>query len=388
MSRFQDIYNEASELYRKNREYDAAVTFEQARQIAKADQMPAEAAEAGVWAAISWAGAAHPLRAYSLLMTILSSEEDDLEILDCWRAKKWALDTTFHFFPHLDKLQQRLEALTQFQQEYPHLPIADLYQLTGYLLREQGQWAAALEQYELAWDAFDDQGYLKYEKAYYAAWCNLYLGKRAAAQRWCDWLGETQTDWPQNRVRWYEQQAHLALYSGDYDQAESHATQAEEKSEMIQSGAGGPFEVRVRTLLLQRDLGDPAHPRHPARFRLRQRFQGKPNVFDVCGRALLVADYRLACVRYCLDVPPVDDLWYQQPQQIPTRLPPNFHEADFQQRLQLARRGLKLAHKQAAHLDGCFQCHWRQVEVAQRQTRLDELVNTTQSLFGGVPCSK
>jgi hypothetical protein len=70
MSRFQDIYDEAGELYNKDRKYDAAVMFEQARRIAKADQMAAEAAKAGVWAAISWELAAHPLKAYGLIMEI------------------------------------------------------------------------------------------------------------------------------------------------------------------------------------------------------------------------------------------------------------------------------------------------------------------------------
>ena len=388
MSRFQDIYDEAGELYQKNRCYDAAVTYEQARRIAKEYLMPAEAAEAGVWAANCWDHAARPMKAYGLLMEILSTSEADLEILFCWYAKKRVFEISRCHFPDLEKLQQRLEALVQFQEEYLELPIADVYQMTGNLLQHQGQLQVALTEYELAWTTCDDLGYVKYVKADDAAQCNLRLGKVAAAQRWCDLLGETETDLPSSRISWYTLQANLALYRGDYAQAEARATIAEEKQEMVQYGAGGPFVIRVRTLLLQPDLGDPAYPRHPARFRLRQPFQGKPNVFDVYNRALLVADYRLACVRYCLGVPPVDDDWYQQPQQLPTRLPPGFHPSDFQRRVQLAHRNLRLAQKQAAYLDGCFQCHWRQAEVQQQQTRLDELVNATQSLLGGSPCSK
>ena len=386
MSRFQDIYYEAHERYKKDHKSEAALTFEQGRRIAKEYLMPAEAAEAGVWAAISWAEAGNPIKAYRLLMEILSTAEDDLEPLDQWRAKKWALHISLCLRPELEKLQQRLETLTQFQQEYSIFPIADVHQLTGDLLRHQGQWQAALTEYELAWTTYDDLGYTKYGKANLAAWCNLRLGNLVAAQRWCDLLGETETDWPSSRITWYTLQANLALYGGDYAQAEAHATQAEQKKDYVQYGAGGSFEIRVRTLLLQPDLGDPARPHHPARFRLRQRFQGKPWVFDVYDRALLIADYRLACVRYCLGVPPVDDYWYQQPQQLPSRLPADFQLSDFQRRVQLARRGIRLAQKQAVYLDGCFQCHWRQAEVQQRQTRLDQLVNATQSLLGGSRC--
>ncbi|WP_341734479.1 hypothetical protein [Microcoleus sp. EPA2] len=388
MSRFQDIYDEAAELYKKDRRYDAAVTFEQARRIAKEYLMPAEAAEAGVWAAISWADAGNPIKAYSLLMEILSTAEDDLEPLDQWRAKKWASHISVYFFPELERMQQRLETLTQLQQEYSIFPIADVHELTGNLLEHQGQLQAALTEYELAWTTYDDLGYVKHEKANQAAWCNLRLGNLAAAQRWCDLLGETETESPSSRISWYTLQANLALYRGDYAKAEAHATTAEEKQEMVQRGAGGTFPIRVRTLLLQPDLGDPAYPRHPARFRLRQPFRGKPDVFEIYNRALLVADYRLACVRYCLGVPPVDDDWYQQPQQLPTHLPADFQLSDFQRRIQLARRAIRRALKRAVYLDGCFQCHWRQAEVQQRQTRLDEIVNATQSLLGGSPCSK
>jgi len=388
MSRFQDIYDEANELYRKDRYYDAAVTYEQARRIAKEYLMPAEAAKAGVWAAISWDMVAHPLKAYGLLMEILSTVDDDLEILLRWYVRAKVFEITFYYFPNLDQLQNRLESLSQFQQEYLQLPSSDVHQFTGHFLRDQGKLTEALVEYELSWSQYYGDGYYKYHKAEKACFCNLCLGNLAAAQRWCDLLGETETDYPSSRISWYTLQANLALYRGDYAQAEAHATTAEEKQEMVQEGAGGTFPIRVRTLLLQPDLGDPAYPRHPARFRLRHRFQGKPGVFDVYSRTLLVADYRLACVRYCLGVPPVDDDWYQQPQQLLTRLPADFQLSDFQQRVQLACRGIHLAQKQAVYLDGCFQCQWRQAEVQQRQTRLDQLVNATQSLLGGSPCSK
>jgi len=386
MSRFQSTYDEANELYRKSRCYDAAVMFEQARQIAREDLMAAEAAKAGVWAAISWNLAAHPMRAYTLLIDILNTAEDDLEILLRWYAQASVFGISCDYFPELDKLQQRLEALAQLQQEYPELPLADVYQLRGILLRYQGQWQAALQQYELAWVEYNGDGYLKCIKAEKAAWCNLYLGNPVAAQRWCDRLGETDTDWPNSRVAWYSLQAQLALYDGDFAQAEVYADQSEREKDRVQEGAGGPCEIRVRTLLLQAELGDPGHPTHPARFRLRQRFQGKPNVFVVYDRALLVADYRLACVRYCLGIPPVDDGWYQQGQQVPSRLPSDFQPQNFQKRVKVARRAFRLALKQATDLDGCFQCHWRQEEVQQRQTRLDELVNAAYSLLGGSRC--
>ena len=99
-----------------------------------------------------------------------------------------------------------------FQQEYPELPRADIHQDTGDLLESQGKWQEALAEYELAWSEFDENGYVKFTKASYAGFCNLRLGKPDSAQRWCDLLGETETDWPSSRIAWYCIQANLALY--------------------------------------------------------------------------------------------------------------------------------------------------------------------------------
>jgi len=375
-SHYQTVYYEANELYTKNRSYDAAVLFEQARQIAKEYGQSQEAATAGVWAAISWHGAYHPLKAYNLLIDILSTADTDLDIIDRWLARKRVFCISRDYSPELDKLERNLEKLRLFQQEYPELPIADIHQDTGDLLESQGRWQEALAEYELAWSEFDENGYVKFTKASYAGFCNLRLGKPDSAQRWCDLLGETETDWPSSRIAWYCIQANLALYQGNWHKAEQHAIQAEKKADLVQEYecAIPALDLRVRTLLLQPDLGDPADTNHPARFRLRQPFSGKIDVYNKYNKALLLADYRLACIRYSAGVLPVDDYWYRQPQQVPSCLPSGFQEADFRRREQLARRGINRAMVQAKYLDNCFRCTWRQAEVQQRFERLKELL--------------
>jgi hypothetical protein len=373
---YQNVYDEAGELFRKNRCYDAAVLFQQARQIAKEYSLSQEAATAGVWAAISWHGASHPLKAYSLLLDILSTADTDLDIMDRWRARKRVFCISISYSPELDKLERNLEKLRLFQQEYPELPIADLHQNTGDLLRSQGRWQEALAEYELAWSEYNDCGYLKFWKASSAGFCNLRLGKPDSAQRWCDRLGETETDWPSSRIAWYNLQGNLALYQENWHQAEQHAIQAEKKADLVQEYefAIPALDLRVRTLLLQPDLGDPADTNHPARFRLRQRFSGKIDVYNKYNQALLLADYRLASIRYSAGVLPVDDYWYRQPQQVPSYWLSGFQEADFQLRKQLARRGINRAMVQAKYLDNCFRCTWRQAEVQQRFERLEQLI--------------
>ncbi|MFM7578151.1 MAG: hypothetical protein ACKO5Q_14595, partial [Microcystaceae cyanobacterium] len=180
----------------------------------------------------------------------------------------------------------------------------------------QGKWAEALDYYELSWSEYNGDGYVKWQKASQAAYCYLRLGDLDSAQEWCNVFAETETEYPLSRLAWWTLRANIALYQGQWQQGAQYAIEAEKKADFIQP-PDQALEIRVRTLLLQPEYGDPAQVNHPARFRLKQRVYGKPNVHEVYDRALLLADYRLACVRYPLGVPPVDDYWYQHPQQIP-----------------------------------------------------------------------
>lgn len=380
-SRFQDIYNEAGDLYKKNRSYDAAVAFEQARQVAKEYGLAQEAAEAGVWAAISWHEVSRPVKTLSLLMEILSADTD-LDVMDRWRARKRFFLISLLYSPELEKLQRQCEKLQQFQQEYPQLPISDVHQDIGYLLAFQGKWQDALSEYELAWSKRTDDGYTNKEKAHRAGFYNLLLDKIEATQRWCQLLGQTETEWPSSRCVWHVLNSEIALYQEDWQKAEEYATQAENKADFIQD-AESSYDacfLRVRTVLLQANLGDPTQTNNLARYRLRQPYVGKPDLHTKYARALLVADYRLACVRYILRIPPVDDRWYRQPQQPPTHIPPNFKKSDFQKRVQLTERSIRYAMRQAKHLDTCFQCTWRQEEAQKRFERLNELVSCVNQL--------
>jgi hypothetical protein len=282
------------------------------------------------------------------------------------------------YSPELGKLHRQFEKLQKFQQEYPQLPISDVHEVNGGLLDAQGKREIALTEYELAWSKYNDNdgGYVKFGKAFLAGIDNLWIGKVDAAQRWCHLLGQTEIDWPSSRCQWYLLNTEIALYRRDWREAEKAATQSEKKADLIQGceiTAGSHF-LRVRTILLQPELGDPIKTTNPARFRLRQAFVGKPDLEIRCDRVLLIADYRLACIRYLLRMPPVDDRWYQQPQEHPEILPSNFTESEFKRRVQLTERSICSAMRQATYLDNCFQCTWRQEQVQKRSERLNDLV--------------
>ncbi|MDA0243189.1 MAG: hypothetical protein OT477_07220 [Chloroflexi bacterium] len=376
--RYRSIFDEAWEFYRKNRHYDAAVAFEQARHIAREGLMPDEVFQAGVWAANNWEHAGFYIKAFDLLLELLRDEPDTAPLYERWIARKRVWEILYSTNPELAKLQQRRDNLQEFWNEHPTSPKADLYHLAGILLQDQGQWAAALTQYELAWSNYDGSGNVQWEKAYRAAWCNLQLGETKATQRWCDLLGQTEMNWSQSRTDWFTLCSHLALYKGDALAAQQYAIEAEAKGDLHQHNNQDTLDVWVRTSFLQPENGDPCQPHHPAHFRLRQKPRFPLNVHGKYYRRLLLADFRLAAVRYLVGIPAVDDAWYQQPQQFPPTLPAHFQPSIFATRLKLTQRALNHARKQAEYLDHAFQCHWRQDEINQRQERLTAIIQFVQ----------
>lgn len=68
----------------------------------------------------------------------------------------------------------------------------------------------------------------------------------------------------------------------------------------------------VRVLLLDSTLGDPQKPDHPARYQLCHPPVVEWEADERFHRALLVVDYRLACLRFSLGLSPAEDLFYRQ----------------------------------------------------------------------------
>jgi hypothetical protein len=173
------------------------------------------------------------------------------------------------------------------------------------------------------------------------------------------------------------------LWDTSYRKANLESSRAYDHAEGIDAPeAIHPAVVaRVRSLLLQRKLGDLMDPRHPARHPLTQRLHGKLSVDDVYARRLLLIDYRLAALRYALGIEPVEDYWYLRPQILPTpgQLG-HLDQTDIQRRIFYTRRALRRAMYQAEYLDQCFECDWRKQEILGRKERLEEMVSLFESL--------
>lgn len=381
-ARYEELTDDAGEAYNQARYREAALLHEQARHLAQQQRLSREAFYSATWAAVSWDLTGDPLRSLNLLSELLREVPAEADVFDVWIARKRAFEVQRTYFPRLAALQQRLTELETLQREQPQLPPADVHDMYALLLQHQGQWAENLRHCESAWNLDDGKsGFAKYLFAYKALLANLYLNNPTAARDWCTALGETETHIAGSRASWQEAQAQLALYRQQPQQAAQHAAALEELCAGIDDveTAHKNLVIQIRTRLLQTPPDDPQAPNHPARRRFVRRIAGKPVVFDVYNRRLLLLDYRLACVRRALGVAAVDDLWYTRPHdlsQAALRMTPR----EAQRRVFLARRAVKRALGWAEYLDGCFETlRWTQ-EVAQHAQRLEELAGVLRGV--------
>ena len=259
---------------------EAALLYEKAYRFAQQHGTPVQAFECGKWAAYFWSSVGHPLRALTLFTDLLKKIPSSVDPKDVLFARRQAFDISRCQNPQLKILQRRLAELKNMADDNTRLSQSDVHHFLAFLLQAQGRYSETLKQWELAWTKHDENSYAKSQKAENAIIVNLHLGDFAAARRWCELLGQTEKRLPTSRVAWHVSQVHLALWQQNTEEAEEQACTAEEEAEGLQKPdcQQKAMDIKVRSLLLQTNLGDPTTPRHPARYRLAQRLHGKPDV--------------------------------------------------------------------------------------------------------------
>ncbi|MCP4702872.1 MAG: hypothetical protein GY862_39330 [Gammaproteobacteria bacterium] len=379
-TRYRQLTNDAESAYNQARFREAALLREQARHLAQQQRLPREAFSSGTWAAISWSMAGEPLRSLNLFSDLLREVPVEADAYDVWIARGNVFEVQRCWFPRLATLRQGLTELERLLREQPQLPPADVHIMHAVLLERRGHWAESLRHCESGWNLYNGSGFRKYLFAYSALIANLHQSKPEAAQDWCAALGETETHLPDSRAAWQDAQVQLALYRQQPQQAAQHAAELEELCVAMQiNEANWEIGIPVRTRLLQTPPGDPQAADHPARRRFARRIPGKPEVFDVYKRRLLLLDYRLACLRWALGIAPVDDLWHTRPHDLSQpALCVSRREA--QRRVFLARRAVSRAMVQAEYLDQCFETQRWTREIQAHAQRLEELARLLRQL--------
>ncbi len=374
-SRYHELTRNARVAHDSGQDREAALLREQARQIALQHGAPEQAFYSGTWAALSWDHAGEPLRALHLLAELLADVPSEAAATDLGLARKRVFEISLYYNPRLGSLVRKLEELERIGRECSWPSRADLYMLRSEILSKQGLVSDALEQLELGWPKQKFPGLSKFVFAVAGIDLNLRLGRRPAADRWCQLLGRTETNLLESRLASHKACVELSLWDQTPFKAEAHARDMEDTASGLQNSdeERSVLALRVRTLLLDPSRGDPLNARHPARRRLATRLSGKPEMETFYERRLLFGDYRLSALRWLVDIPPVDDLYYTRPQDVPDRIEVT-DRSELQRRVTHVRRAYRSALIRAADLDERWECDWRQKQVKGRLERLEEIV--------------
>jgi len=327
-----------------------------------------------VWAAVCALRNEDYMRGLNLLIRARSDEPEDAPKYERWVARTWALWIPLDTRPELGRLRGLLEDL-RTQAEQLRAPAADMPVGDGELHRERGEWAEALRCCENAWNIHDGRGVGKYFIATRAIDSCLRLGQWTSA---ADWIAALAAAGLEDRPGLREEhELHLTLATGK--EAGELVRRLRHYADRVY-GVTGPFaadrlrEATVRVTMLVLDEGDPAAAHHPARQEMRRRWRRTQSVRGTYNARLLLLDYRLACLRHAAAVPPVDDLYYATPQQVPPSVAPADVD-DFAHRLHQASAAAGWAMQYARYLDGLLECDWRQREVQSRIERISEIQN-------------
>jgi hypothetical protein len=135
------------------------------------------------------------------------------------------------------------------------------------------------------------------------------------------------------------------------------------------------LDRRVRSLLLNPQLGDPLGWGHPAMVLLRSARRLLRHLNERFRMSLLLLDFRLAALRYSVGILPEDDVYGKIVANLEkTSNTPKCDLSAVRKRGIRARRAAVMAMRRAKTLDTRWNCDWRRRGVEQRIDRIASLV--------------
>lgn len=328
-------------------------------------------------AANCWHLGGQPKRALGLLLEgfqAIDTSRADPSLI--WDLRRQRFDWLRCFRPQVTKLEHELAAMDTFSRQHPTLPVSDLFRCRAVLARGQGNHAETLQWLERAWHRYHPgRGLPRSILAHNAACAALELGDIQTTRAWMAKLQACEDSREDAHAGAADLATRQALWDG-------HRTALQKQAEILQPHAH-PYEqsiwwrraatLRIRCLLLDAALGDPQSPGHPGR----QQLCCPPVVAweadERFHRAVVVLDYRLACLRYGLGLTSVEDLFFRQPSFSNVRFRPRISSKDIQVRIRRAYVALGRARRVAGWLDAGYACQWRQDLIKGRDCRLRDL---------------
>jgi hypothetical protein len=378
MAYHDNLFKEGRQANRVGRVAEAALLFRSAASAALEFGDLTAWFKSMVWAAVATSTKGDIRTSLALLLEARQSEPEDATQLEAWMVRRELFLITLATRPQRARLEQLLTDL-RFYATTHRDRTNEVLQLEERLVSSCGDWRTALACCENVWQASEGYDYLRAYSAYTATEHCLQLGQFAAGREWISALGRCDHE---SIPRWNsESTLHLACAEGQpFATLLSHLRTYIDRVAGVQRADTADI-IRIliaRIHLLDPNADDPAADFHPSRAELRQPPKNRQDVHSRYHAHLIHLDYRLACLRHAAGVPAVDDYYYYQSQQVPTRLTPADPD-EFQRRLQKVRVAAKSTLRYACHLDTLLECDYRQREVQARSERLEEIARAAPS---------
>ena len=273
--------------------------------------------------------------------------------------------------PVLAKLEKTLQEVERLLCE-SGIGATYLLMKKALLAATRGNVAESLEMNERAFAMPEGDGPDSYHFALVAADNAIALHDYTLSHAWRGRAIQKSTEFTRfTRISLQRLDSKLALFSGNREALE----------ESFANGPGSPtLGSRISILLRGSNptaMLDPYDPFHPGRVELRTRLETPKDVHDQYDYRLAVVDYHLNSIRFAARLPAVDDLYYQKPDIIPTKIR-LADVASFRERGRRFHRAWRRLNKHSRWVDGLLQCNWRTNEAQSRLDRCNRIANAVQ----------
>lgn len=355
--------------------WDAGMGYEQMRQDALRRGDTTAAACLALRASNCYHLAGKALRSLTFLTEAFHAKQAERGGSRIWNTHRQLFDFYRCFKPQWCRLQEQLGHMRRLQEQDPQLPVSDLLRCEAVVARGQGNHHLAVQLLERAWQHHNPcRGLSLFIMAHNASWSSLERGDREGADFWAQRLKQCDQECEDACAGWWEMQVRLALWDGNATllrdgavQLFPHAHPSEQTVWWRRTAV-----LRVRCLLMDPARGDPQDHTHPARQQLCRPAVATLEVDDTFHRAILVVDYRLACLRYAVGLSPVEDLYYRHPAAVPlSSLKLRVSSEEINLRVRKVRAAMNRATSIAQSFDAAYRCQWRQDVVNARRRRLE-----------------
>jgi hypothetical protein len=371
MSLYQELYDDAHAAYRAGQLRIAAITFREAALRARQLKDEARWFSSTMWAARAEFGLGRQRIAQGLLLEAapqLGVSKD----YDRWQYAKLRLGILMRWRPRKRDLESLIAELERTQRSWARAPRQDVAECHSRLAAMRGDWSATLRYGEQAFQTYDHSrgGTVRYSAPILCAHASIRLQDFEAAEAWIAAMhvaDDSQSGW--------EKQIRASQASGALALARARGAAMADLRQLLrrlQDDFHGIEDQWTGNSLRHDQLyvwladaahGDPAKRWHPARAACRLERRGGLDVHREYKQRMGLLDYRLACLRFVVGLPAVDEQ-HVAPPSGPLCI---VLGGEYRRRAQRCWAALTRAARHAARLDGMLECSWRTEEVARRE---------------------